>query len=289
MEELVVKKETMSSREVAELTGKQHAHVMRDIRNMVDNLKKYNESTSGFVDYSSDYNRGDRTQYKYISEKSQKTILDFCFKTGNKDVSEYVIKESSYKDAKGEMRSVYVLNKKASMLLASGYDAFLRAKIIDRWEELEKEKLKGFVIPGSFSQALMLAAKQQEQIEEQQKQISVMNTEIVEMKKKTDYLEIILNSKETVTITQIAQDYGMTAKSFNRLLEELKIQRKVNGQWILYSPYITQGYVHSKSVPIMHKDGSRDSVLNTEWRQKGRIFLYEKLKKAGVLPLIERN
>lgn len=144
-------------------------------------------------------------------------------------------------------------------------------------------------VPGSFSQALMLAAKQQEQIEEQQKQISVMSTEIVEMKKKTDYLEVILNSKETVTITQIAQDYGMTAKSFNRLLEDLKIQRKVNGQWILYSPYITQGYVHSKSVPIMHRDGSRDSVLNTEWRQKGRIFLYEKLKKAGVLPLIERN
>ena len=134
----------------------------------------------------------------------------------------------------------------------------------------------------------MLAAKQQEQIEEQKKQILEMNAEIVEMKKKTDYLEVILSSRETVTITQIAQDYGMTAKSFNRLLAELKIQRKVNGQWILYSPYITQGYVHSKSVPIVHRDGSKDSVLNTEWRQKGRIFLYETLKKNGVLPLIER-
>lgn len=164
-----------------------------------------------------------------------------------------------------------------------------RRYFIECEKKLREKTQSAFVIPGSFSQALMLAAKQQEQIEEQLKQISVMSTEIVEMKKKTDYLEIILNSKETVTITQIAQDYGMTAKSFNRLLEELKIQRKVNGQWILYSPYITQGYVHSKSVPIMHKDGSRDSVLNTEWRQKGRIFLYEKLKKAGVLPLIERN
>lgn len=179
--------------------------------------------------------------------------------------------------------------KELSMVEGNDKGKQARRYFIECEKKLREKTQSAFVIPGSFSQALMLAAKQQEQIEEQLKQISIMSTEIVEMKKKTDYLEIILNSKETVTITQIAQDYGMTAKSFNRLLEELKIQRKVNGQWILYSPYITQGYVHSKSVPIMHKDGSRDSVLNTEWRQKGRIFLYEKLKKAGVLPLIERN
>ena len=192
-----------------------------------------------------------------------------------------------YRDAKGEMRPMYQLTKTECLYVATKFNDEARAKLVIRWEELEKKKLHGFVIPGSFSQALMLAAKQQEQIEEQKKQILEMNAEIVEMKKKTDYLEVILSSRETVTITQIAQDYGMTAKSFNRLLAELKIQRKVNGQWILYSPYITQGYVHSKSVPIVHRDGSKDSVLNTEWRQKGRIFLYETLKKNGVLPLIE--
>lgn len=184
-----------------------------------------------------------------------------------------------YRDAKGEMRPMYQLTKTECLYVATKFNDEARAKLVIRWEELEKKKLHGFVIPGSFSQALMLAAKQQEQIEEQKKQILEMNAEIVEMKKKTDYLEVILSSRETVTITQIAQDYGMTAKSFNRLLAELKIQRKVNGQWILYSPYITQGYVHSKSVPIVHRDGSKDSVLNTEWRQKGRIFLYETLKK----------
>lgn len=241
MKELVLNKETMSSLEVAELTGKAHFNVMRDIRSLLE--QKVNQINFELVEYT---------------------------------------------DKKGEKRSCYNLTKKGCLILASGYDAKLREKIIDRWEELEKEKLQGFVIPGSFSQALMLAAKQQEQIEEQKKQILEMNAEIVEMKKKTDYLEVILSSRETVTITQIAQDYGMTAKSFNRLLAELKIQRKVNGQWILYSPYITQGYVHSKSVPIVHRDGSKDSVLNTEWRQKGRIFLYETLKKNGVLPLIER-
>ena len=109
------------------------------------------------------------------------------------------------------------------------------------------------------------------------------------MKKKTDYLEVILSSRGTVTTTQIAQDYGMSAKAFNKVLSDLKIQHKVNGQWILYAPYVSKGYVHSKTVNIIHKDGRPDTVLNTEWTQRGRIFLYEKLKAADILPLIERS
>ena len=149
-------------------------------------------------------------------------------------------------------------------------------------------KSGNYLVPHSFSEALMLAANQQKQIEEQQKQISSMSTEIVEMKKKTDYLEIILSSKGTVVTTQIAQDYGMSAKAFNRLLAENGIQRKVNGQWILYAPYMSKGYVHSKSVNIRHSDGRPDVIMNTEWTQRGRLFIYETLKRRDILPLIER-
>lgn len=46
---------TMSSREIAELTGKNHADVMRDIRSMLDSLKK---DASSFADiYFDAYNR----------------------------------------------------------------------------------------------------------------------------------------------------------------------------------------------------------------------------------------
>lgn len=131
--------------------------------------------------------------------------------------------------------------------------------------------------------------ERQKQIEEQQKAIGYMTGEIIELKKKTDYLDIILSSKGTVTITQIAQDYGMSAKAFNKVLAEMKIQRKVNGQWILYAPYMSEGYVHSKPVTITHKDGTPDVVMNTEWTQRGRIFLYGELKGKGVLPLIEKR
>jgi anti-repressor protein len=118
--------QTMSSIEIADATGKQHAHVMRDVRKLID---KINQSTSGLVipdNIKDDYHRGDRTQYKYLSEKSQNILLDFCFnKTGDK----YIIEESTYSDAKGEKRSMYILNKKACFLLASGYDVVLRAQM----------------------------------------------------------------------------------------------------------------------------------------------------------------
>ncbi|WP_051617657.1 phage antirepressor KilAC domain-containing protein [Prevotella sp. HUN102] len=131
--------------------------------------------------------------------------------------------------------------------------------------------------------------EQQRQIAIQNRQIESLTTEVVELQKKTDYIEVILSSKETVTITQIAQDYGMSAKAFNKVLADLKIQRKVNKQWVLYSPYISMGFVHSKTIQITHHNGTIGTVQHTEWRQKGRLFLYEELKKHNILPMIERK
>ncbi len=150
------------------------------------------------------------------------------------------------------------------------------------------------MIPKTFAEALRLAAAQQEQIEEQQKlliaqgqTIADQNAAIAELHERTSYLDQILNSKSTVTTTQIAQDYGMSAKKFNIELRNLKIQRKVGGQWILYAPYNTMGYVHSETfIPECSTTGK--VVMVTRWTQRGRLFLYQTLKDNGILPLIER-
>ena len=105
----------------------------------------------------------------------------------------------------------------------------------------------------------------------------------------TDYARNILSSTQTVTVTQIAQDYGFSAVRFNNLLMRLRVQHKVGGQWILYMPFLNKGYVQSFSSYFVSPDGEVQVKLHTRWTQSGRLFLYDELKKAGLLPLIELN
>lgn len=112
---------------------------------------------------------------------------------------------------------------------------------------------------------------------------------IGELKPKADYTDRILSSKGTVTTTAIAKDYGMSATAFNRLLHEYGVIYKIGKQWFLYAKYQAKGYTHSKTFAFRHSDGRPDCNIQTEWTQKGRLFLYEFLKGKKVLPMIEQD
>jgi len=89
----------MTSKEIAELTGKDHSNVMRDIRKLVYELGK------------------DESLNEFIFESS--FIINELPNGGSKQLP------------------IYQLTKKETLLLVSGYSALIRAKIINRWEELE--------------------------------------------------------------------------------------------------------------------------------------------------------
>lgn len=115
-------------------------------------------------------------------------------------------------------------------------------------------------------------------------------TQIIgELKPKADYTDAILKNKGLVTTTQIAKDYGMSAQEMNDKLHKLDIQYKQSEQWLLYSKYHSLGYTHSETVNITRKDGRPDIKMNTKWTQKGRLFIYETLKKEDIVPVIERE
>lgn len=78
-----------------------------------------------------------------------------------------------------------------------------------------------------------------------EKENSQLNLELAAATEKTTYLDLIFESPDDILITQIAQDYGFSAVKFNRILNELRIQRKVNKQWVLYSRYMGKGYIGS--------------------------------------------
>lgn len=94
---------------------------------------------------------------------------------------------------------------------------------------------------------------------------------------KVDYCDDVLNSEGSMTTTQIAQDYGMSARKLNSILNDLGIQYKNNGQWILYSKYKDKGYINSNT--IMLDNGK--TIVQTKWTQKGREFIYNVLRENG--------
>lgn len=132
-------------------------------------------------------------------------------------------------------------------------------------------------------------ANRETRIKQLESENAEQKTLIQQMQKGNDYLNVILQSKGTLATTQIAADYGMSAVKFNKKLNEMRIQHKVNGQWILYSNLMGKGYVHSRTISFTHSDGRPDTRLCSEWSQRGRMFLYDALKEIGILPLIERN
>lgn len=136
----------------------------------------------------------------------------------------------------------------------------------------------------------------QQIIDEKEKKIKFLGNQILdqqkvisELKPKANYVDAILKSKSLVLTTQIAKDYGMSARNFNNILHKLGVQYKANKQWVLYAKYQACGYVHSKTYEFSHRDGTEDVRMQTEWTQKGRLFLYELLKQHGYIPVIEQE
>ena len=182
-------------------------------------------------------------------------------------------------------RDTTVINESGlySLILSSKLDSARRFK---RW--VTSEVLPAIRKNGRYE--LESKAKELQQQNRVLESKNILLEEITAQQKPlTDYARIILSSTQTVTITQIAQDYGMSPVGMNQLLFKLHIQHKVGGQWILYIPYLNKGYVQSFSSYFVKSDGEVQVKLHTRWTQSGRLFLYEELKKAGVLPLIEVN
>ncbi len=119
------------------------------------------------------------------------------------------------------------------------------------------------------------------ELENQELQLKVKRKEkqIEEMKLRMGYYDLILQCKNLMSTTVIAQDYGMTVQAFNKLLCDLHIQYKLNGVWVLYKDYKNRGYTGTKRYTNSER---------TYWTPLGRKFLYRKLKQEGYLPLIEQ-
>lgn len=221
--ETINAKETMCSTEIAELTGRRHDNIIRDIRGLL---------SQGVA------------------------VLNF--------------EEGTYKDANNQNRPCYNLTKKGCLILASGYDALLREKIINRWEELEKEKRFGnFVIPSTFSEALMLAAKQAEEIEEK-------NKLLLEQTPKVEFYNAVTGSEDTIDMRTVATVLNMGIGR-NKIFEVLRDKRVLDRKNMPYQKYIDLGYFRTVETQYTKSDGTNCINIKTVVFQKGLDFIRKTL------------
>lgn len=117
----------------------------------------------------------------------------------------------------------------------------------------------------------------------------VQSQQIAELTPKATYYDLILQCKDLLSVTEIAKDYGKSAKGMNKLLNEFGIQYKQGGVWFLYAKYQDKGYTQTKTQNYNRPDGTQGSRVHMYWTQKGRLFLYDLLKSEGILPTVEQD
>ena len=174
----------------------------------------------------------------------------------------------------GGTQNISLINESGlySLILSSKLP---RAKDFKRWvtsEVLPSIRRTGVYVAPEVNSDMMFQLAQamrdkEAQISRLTARVEVQQQAIADMEPRLSYLDTILQSEGTMASTQIAADYGMSARKLNKILHEAGIQHNVNGQWILYQKHMGKGYTKSYTVDIVRSDGRPDTKLTTRWTQ----------------------
>ena len=162
-----------------------------------------------------------------------------------------------YKDSKGELRPCYSLSKTETLYIATKFKDEMRAKLVLRWEELERERL-------GDRQQLALPSPQK---------ILAMADNIV-----GEGLRILNEEAEdTLTATQVAKTFNMTTLDFNAVLRDMGIQYRRHGRWNLSDDLQGRGYTAERTHVSYSLKGEKKIHHYMTWTLEGLRFLNSKL------------
>lgn len=136
-----------------------------------------------------------------------------------------------------------------------------------------KELAKSLPIPQTYSQALMLAAKQAEQIEEQNKLIE-------EQKPKADFYDAVTGSKDAIDMALCAKTLNMDIGR-NRLFDFLRSRAILDRNNIPFQRYIDRGYFRTIEQKYTKPDGTTCINIKTVVYQKGMEYIKSLIENAG--------
>lgn len=234
----------------------------------------------GFVDY----------QEKVSATGGRKTYEVIRWARVNSYLAEFGFSQKVGKDSYIPENIFYRLAMKANNETAKIFQGTVADKILPSIRKtgmyMTAQAAENILLNPDFIIKLAEQVKAAHKERDEYKALAAAKDETInQLKPKADYCEKILQSPETLCVTVIAKDYGMSGVMFNEMLRSHKIQRKVGKTWVLYQEYVGKGYVVTESV--VTKNGG--SATQMKWTQKGRMFLYDFLKVRGLIPLCERE
>lgn len=202
---------TMSSREIAELAGKRHDHVMRDIRAMLDGLGSTAPSFGG-----------------------------------------------SYIDPTGRSLPCFNLPKRECLILVSGYSVELRARIIDRWMELEASVIPAPAALDYSDPAVVLGV-----IGHLQTEVSKKDEVIAEQGQRLKKLDRLESAKGSMCISDAAKTLGAGRDELFRFLDSRRwiFKRTGSRNWLAYDDKRRAGLLEHDD--HLYIDGSGQERINT--------------------------
>ena len=226
----------MTSLEIAEVTGKQHAHIMRDIRKLLE--QGVSESNFGLTSYRQAQPNG-----------------------GSKDVP------------------MYQLTKKGCLILASGYDALLREKIINRWEELENQVRKSEIVMPNFSNPAEAARAWADQYE-RNLALEANNKELKEenqtLAPKGEYFDDLVARNLLTNFTKVAHQLNIKRKTFIEwLIRDKFIYRDQKNKLVPYAKY-AHTYFHINDTKGKYSKWAGNQTLITPEGKEAFRLLYER-------------
>jgi hypothetical protein len=219
----------MTSLEIAELTGKQHFHVMEAIRKM---------------------------------EPAWEKVAASKFRLG------------SYEDANGQMRPCYSLTKTECLYIATKFNDEARARLVIRWEELEKaERALGAHRGQGRCDSLRCSQTDLSPSALPAQKILAMADEIIGKGLRMVNAE----AEDTLTATQVAKTFNMTVNDFNAVVRDMGIQYRRFGRWNISDDLADRGLVSLRTHVSYSLKGEKKVRTYMTWTMAGLHYLNSKL------------